>query len=91
MSSAKRSKLDDRAVHVCPPTYAEDDVSFGRNLELLQTELGKPKPRSEVIKDLMLRTFPNRWDSYVNRNEPTTLLEYLARYPLQKKASFVSF
>lgn len=38
----------------------------------------------------MRRTFPNRWDAYVNNKEPSTLLEYLSQYPLLKKASFVS-
>ena len=89
-NSRKRPELDDHIAHVCPPTLAEDDVSFGRNIELLKGELGKPKPRVEVLKDLMRRTFPNRWKLYVNDNEPSTLLEYLSRYPLLKKASFVS-
>ena len=89
-SSRKRLKVDDRAIHLCPPTLAEDDVSFGRNIEQLTAELAKPKPRSDVTKDLMRRTFPNRWDMYVNQNEPPTLLEYLAKYPLLKKASYVS-
>lgn len=86
----KKAKLDSRAVHVCPPTLAEDEVSFGRNVEQLKAEMAKSKPRSDVLKDLMRRTFPNRWDSYVNRNEPPTLLEYLSQYPLLKKASYVS-
>lgn len=90
-NSKKRPKLDGHAAHLCPPIHAEDDVSFGRNIELLNVEVGKPKPRVEVLKDLMRRTFPNRWDAYVNNNEPSTLLEYLSRYPLLKKAAFVRF
>ena len=70
-----------------PPTHAEDDVSFGRNVELLNAELGKPKPHVEVM---MCRTFPNRWGLYVNNNEPSTLREYLSLYPLLKKAAFDS-
>lgn len=64
-------------------------VSYGRNLELLKAELGKPKPRSDVMKDLMCRTFPNRWDDFVNHAEPGTLLGYLGQYPLLKKATYV--
>ena len=78
------------AAHLWPPIHAED-VSFGRNIKLLNVEVGKPKARVEVLKDLMHRTFSNRWDAYVNNNEPSTLLEYLSRYPLLKKAAFVSF
>ena len=59
-------------------------------MELLKVEMEKPKPRTDVLKDLMRRTFPNRWDAYVTRNEPATLLEYLAEFPLLKKASYVS-
>ena len=39
-------------------------------MELLKVEMGKSKQRTDVLKDMMRRTFPNRWDSYVNRNEP---------------------
>ena len=60
-------------------------------MELLKVEMGKSKPRTDVLKDMMRRTFPNRWDSYVNRNEPATVLEYLAEFPLLKKASYVSY
>ena len=40
-------------------TY-DDDVSNKRNLQLLKTECTKPKPRQEVLKDLMKRTFQYR-------------------------------
>ena len=69
--------------------HGEDSVSYGRNLELLRAELGKTKPRSDVMKDLMCRTFPNRWDDFVNNSEPATLLEYLGEFPLLKKATYV--
>ena len=65
-------------------------MAYGRNLELLRAELGKAKPRSEVMKDLMRRTFPNRWNKYVVSGEPSTLVEYLLDFPLLKKATYVS-
>ncbi len=50
---------------VTPPVNADDDVSFGRNLE------GKPKPRFfDVIRDFMKRTFPNRWKRYSDPINP---------------------
>jgi len=63
---------------------------LGRNIEQLTAVLLKPKPRSDVTKVLMCWTFPNRWDMYVNQNEPPTSLELLAKYPLLKKAAYVS-
>ena len=84
-SQRKRAKLQDHAA-----TFAEDEISFGCNLELLKVEMGKPKPRTDIQKDLMRRTFPNRWEAYVTRNEPATLLEYLSEFPLLKKAYYVS-
>ena len=77
-------------MHFYPPVHADDDVAYGRNLELLRAELGKAKPRSEVMKDLMRRTFPNRWSNYVVSGEPSTLQEYLLDFPLLKKATYVS-
>lgn len=57
----KKPKFDDKLpAHVCPPIHAEDEVSFGRHLEVLNTERQKPKPRLEVLKDMMRRTFPNQ-------------------------------
>ena len=89
-NAPKRTKLDDQTVHLCPPVHGEDEVSYGRNLDLLKSEMAKPKPRSDVLKDLMRRTFPNRWDAFVNNQEPPTLLEYIAQFPLLKKPAYVS-
>lgn len=89
--SRERVKLNEHThAHLCPPANAEDEVSYGRNLELLKSEMDKAKPRVDVLKDLMKRTFPNRWEAYVSQNEPPSLLEYLSLYPLLKKASYVS-
>lgn len=90
VTARKRLKIDDKTVHLYPPLHGEDDVSYGRNIELLKAEIGKPKPRTDVLKDLMGRTFPNRWDNFVNRSEPATLLQYLSEFPLLKKTTYVS-
>ena len=70
----------------------DDDVSFGRNLELLKAEMSKQKPRSDVLKEYMRRTFPNRWQRYTNPDnpEPASLNLYIMEYPFLKKLSFVS-
>ena len=49
------------------------------------------QPRLEVLKEMMQRTFPNRWDLYVNHSTPPTLFEYLSEYPLLKKTLYVSY
>ena len=59
-------------------------------MDLLRAEMGKAKPCSEVMKDLMRRSFPNRWNDYVVSGEPSTLMEYLLDFPLLKKATYVS-
>ncbi len=69
----KRPKLVDRTVHLYPPMHGEDYE------EVLKAE---HEPRSDAMKDLMCRTFPNRWDKYVNNSEPGTLLEYVGQFPL---------
>ena len=58
--------------------------------KLLKAEHLKSKPRPDVLKDLMTRTFANRWTAFVDRNEPPTWLEYLSLFPLLKKATYVS-
>ena len=90
-SSPKRPRLsnEDRTVHLYPPTEGEDEVSYGRNVELLKTEWAKQKPRVEVVKDLLMRTFSNRFDGFVNKHDPPSLLEYLAEFPMLKKGNYV--
>ena len=68
-------------MHLCPPVLADDEVSYARNLSLLEAELRRPKHQAEAIKELLRQTFPNRWDAYVN-GDPPTVLEYLQRYPV---------
>ena len=88
----KRAKVSDPVhAHFYPPINADDDVSFERSLSLLKEESEKAKPQSDVLKELMRRTFPNRWDVYTSRNEPPTLLDYLRQYPLLRKAPYVCY
>ena len=86
----KRAKKESSAAHLYPPTNADDEVSYGRNLELLKAELSKPKPRVDVLKQLMTCTFSNRYDDFVNNGSPATLLEYINDFPPLKKATYVS-
>ena len=56
-------------------------------MELLRGEMLKGKPRTAVLKDLMRRTFSNRWKKYLS--ESTSLTSYLHDFPLLKKAVYV--
>ena len=57
----KRQKASNNAHHFYPqaiPETADDDESHERNFGLLKDELSKVKPSSEVLKQLMSRTYP---------------------------------
>lgn len=85
--SRKRPKLVDKSMHVYPPTHAEDEVSYSRNIALLKEEQLKSKPRVQVLKELMKRTFANRWSTFL---DSTPLLsDYLAEFPLLTKPVYV--
>ena len=54
----KRAKVNDPVhAHFYPPFNADDDVSLEHNLSLLKEESEKGKPQSDVLKELMRRTF----------------------------------
>ena len=76
--------------HTCMPPNADDDVSSQRNLELLDDELRKSKPRPEVVKQLLKRTFAIRWEKFID-DENATLSDYLEKYSVLTKASYVSY
>ena len=44
------------------PDCSEDDIAYGKNLDLLTSELAKPpaKQRNEILKMLKKRTFSRR-------------------------------
>ena len=70
--------------------HAEDSVSYERNLSLLNQEQSKPRPRVEVLKDLMGQTFANRFDALINSSDPLTASDHIIKFPLLKKPIYVS-
>lgn len=87
----KKAKLETYAAHAFPPTNADDEVSYKRKFDLLKAEVDKPgKPRTDVLKELMVATFANRFDLFVNHRDPGTLAEYLQTFPILRKATYVS-
>lgn len=89
----KKPRVAETTVHQYPEPLvnAEDEVSHQRNLKLLTDEMEKPRPRYDVLKDLMRRTYSGRWDAFINSGEPSSLSEYFQMYPLLKKSTFVSY
>ena len=51
----------------------------------------KTTPGSELIKDLMCRTFFGRWRKYTDPDDPhpSSLTQYLVEYPYLKKLTYV--
>lgn len=82
----KRAKVDDHAKHTYPAIPAcADDETTRRNLELFQQECLKPKPRSDIMKKLLTRTFPTRRDTILNSN--SSVMDTLNHL---KKSTYVS-
>ena len=85
----KKLKLD-KTNHFYPPVNSEDEVSYKRNLELLQAEIEKAKPRSETVKMLLRQTFPNRWQELVAGERWSSVTEYLVGFSILRKMTYVS-
>ena len=74
------------------PDNSEDDVSYGRNLDMLTSELAKPmgREKTEVLKTLMNRTFPQRRQWVLDSSDTKSVSEIASKFPLLKKAAYVS-
>ena len=52
----------------------------------MNAELSKPKPRTDVLKMLiMARTFNNRFQELLSGDEPVSVRDHVTRYPLLMK------
>ena len=72
-----------------PPVNADDIESYQKNLSLLNAELSKPKPRTDVLKMLMTRTFNNRFQELLSGDKPVSARDHVTKYPLLKKPAYV--
>ena len=86
----KRAKADNHAKHTYPviPSCADDDEANKRNLQLLKEESLKTKPRSEVIKELLTRTYPARRGEIVNSSK--SVADITNDITVLKKCTYVS-
>ena len=88
----KRLKLANNTQHYYPipiPDTAEDEESRSRNYSRLKEELAKSKP-SVVLKELMMRTYPQRGKWILQDSPCPSVTEILSDYPLLKLSTYVS-
>jgi hypothetical protein len=85
---SKKTKHSDMAKHSYPiiPPSADDHVSNQRNIQLLLDETLKPKPRLEVLKELLVRTYPYRREKTL-AGPIVSVGEMIKEIPALKKSS----
>ena len=85
-------KLASNTQHYHPipiPGTAKDEESRSRNSQLKE-ELAKGKPSVEVLKELMMRTYPQRRKWILQDSPCPSVTEILSDYPLLKRSTYVS-
>ena len=85
----KKIKIADNAKHSYPkiPPSADDEESNERNLSKLKEESTKIKPSHEIIKTLLIRTYPVRRASILDSSSVSAII---METPMLKKCSYVS-
>ncbi len=88
MPQPKRLKLDTpKRSYAVVDVDAEDDVSAERNKELLKKEVAKSKPKQDILRELIKRTFKTRRELVNNGMQPE---EIIMEYPHLKRIKGVS-
>ena len=87
----KKLKVVDCAKHAYLeiPRSADDEESNKRNLSKLREESVKAKPSTEIVKMLMIRTYPVRRASIMDSSSMVSSI--LTEMPMLKKCQYVSF
>ena len=91
---SKRQRLSNGDRHFYPaqiPATADEDESHVRNFSQLSEEIAKAKPSTEVLKELMTRTYPKRRVWITKASPPPSLTEVMSDFPLLKRSSYVNF
>lgn len=63
----------------------DDDVTITRNMNLIEKELGKERPRKEVLLSLVRQTYSARRQQVLTESEETTATALLHEFPVLKK------
>lgn len=88
MPRQKRIKVEgDKHAYAELDFETGDDVSVERNTDHLKKEIAKPKPKAEVVKQLIRRTIKARRNSVMSGDRPEVILD---SYPHLRKITFVS-
>ena len=66
----------------------DDDTSYERHMKLLEQETGKVKPNTEVVKELMIQTFPRRRKWILD--EEHLVADICQDFPFLQKQTIVS-
>ena len=66
----------------------DDEAAFERNMKKLASELSKPIPKPDILKELMRLTFMNRRMSVLSGEIRT--VDLCEKYPLLRKPKHVS-
>ena len=64
----------------------EDEVSAQRNKDHLKKEIGKTKPKPDVVRELIKRTLKTRRNMIMGSTRPE---EMISEYPHLRKAKYV--
>lgn len=84
----KRLKLEPaKHTYAVVDQECEDEVSSKRNTEHLKKEIGKLKPKPDVVRELIKRTLKTRRDMVMGNTRPE---EMISEYPHLRKARYVS-
>lgn len=84
----KKKLRTEESTHPIVPVSANDEESNKRNTDLLRNESLKPKPRYDVMKELIVRTYPSRRQSLI-LNSPRLVSDILKDIPAFKKCTYV--
>ena len=73
------------------PATADDAELHVRNCSQLSEEIAKAKPSTEVLMELMTRTYPKQRVWITKASPAPSLTEIMSDFPLLKRSSYVSF
>lgn len=93
-SSPKAKRGRPKVSHVLaryPPLRdtEDDEITFVRNINLIEKELDKERPRKEVLLSLVRQTYGARRQQILSESEETTATALLQEFPVLKKIYIV--
>ena len=81
----KKKLCTEESTHPIVPVSANDEESNKRNTDLLHNESLKPKPCCDIMKELIVRTYPSQRQCLI-LNSPRLASDILKDIPAFKHA-----